>query len=168
MKILKWIQLLIVTLKFSKLVTFWLTMNFMIEIKVTAATILRCFKTKFISYSFYMYWNICLMKTPFQKKEDKIWSINLTNYSNLLVIQWEPAMIITMKYFPAIYSLCRLSSHYICDPDTKLYHKSKSRLAIANRSVSFITDMATWLAVTVWSFSWPDWRAAELAFLPIP
>lgn len=66
MKILKWIQLLIVTLKFSKLVTFWLTMNFMIEIKVTATTILKRFKSKFISTSFYMYWNICLMKTRFQ------------------------------------------------------------------------------------------------------
>lgn len=41
-------------------------MNFMIEIKVTATTILKRFKSKFISSSFYMYWNICLMKTRFQ------------------------------------------------------------------------------------------------------
>lgn len=40
----------------------------MIEIKVTATTILKRFKSKFISTSFYMYWNICLMKTPFQKR----------------------------------------------------------------------------------------------------
>lgn len=46
----------------------------MIEIKVTATTILKRFKSKFISSSFYMYWNIKYLfnEDPLPKKEDKI------------------------------------------------------------------------------------------------